>query len=105
MNALTRFDTNALNRAMVGFDNLFNNFETRFANQLNTNYPPYNIGKLDEDNYFVVLAIAGFKKDEIVIEVSNEQLSIKGERKRNEETETHYLHLGLSARDFHRQFQ
>lgn len=106
MNALTRFDTSALNRALVGFDSLFDNFETRFANQLNTNYPPYNVGKLDEDHYFVELAVSGFKKDEITIEVSNEQLTIKGERKRDADAPpTQYLHRGLSARDFQRQFQ
>lgn len=106
MNALTRFDTSALNRALVGFDNLFDNFEARFANQLNSNYPPYNVGKLDEDHYFVELAVSGFKKDEISVEVANEQLTIKGERKRDADaTPTQYLHRGLSARDFQRQFQ
>jgi HSP20 family molecular chaperone IbpA len=50
MNALTRFDTQALNRALVGFDQMFDTFESRFANQLNTNYPPYNVVKTDDDH-------------------------------------------------------
>jgi hypothetical protein len=43
MNAITRFDTAALNRALVGFDRLFDTFEHRFANQVQNNYPPHNV--------------------------------------------------------------
>lgn len=104
MNALTRFDTQALNRALVGFDRLFDNFETRFANQLTTNYPPYNVIKTDQDNYHVEIAVAGFKREEITVEVENETLTIKGEKNRSEEDSVQYLHRGLSARNFVRQF-
>ena len=61
MNALTRFDTAALNRALVGFDRIFDNFETRFANQINNNYPPYNIKKISENKYVIEMAVAGFR--------------------------------------------
>lgn len=105
MNALARLDTSALNRALVGFDRMFDNFETRFANQLNTNYPPYNVIKTDENTYFVELAIAGFKKDEVQIEVENDALTVKGERVREETDTTQYLHRGLSHRNFERKFQ
>ena len=105
MNPLSRFDTQALNRALVGFDRMFDNFETRFANQINNNYPPYNVVKTDENNYFVELAVAGFKKSEISVEVENDYLTIKGERARTDDVEQQYLHRGLSARDFVRQFQ
>ena len=40
MNQLTRFDTNTLNRALLGFDSLFNDFEHRLAGQIKDNYPP-----------------------------------------------------------------
>ena len=105
---LTRLDTNALaqlNRALVGFDRMFDTFETRFANQLATNYPPHNIVRKDEQHYYIEMAVAGFKKDEISVEVEGDQITIKGERKRDEEAELQYIHRGLSARDFSRQFQ
>lgn len=105
MNALTRFDTQALNRALVGFDRMFDTFETRFANQLNSNYPPYNIIKTDEDNYLIEVAVAGFNRKEISVEIEQDQLTIKGEHnKDNVEDTTQYLHRGLSARGFTRQF-
>jgi molecular chaperone IbpA len=105
---LTRFDTNALaqlNRALVGFDRMFDTFESRFANQLATNYPPHNIVRKDQYNYYIEMAVAGFKKDEITVEVEGDQITIKGERKRDEDTDVQYIHRGLSARDFARQFQ
>lgn len=105
MSSLSRFDTQALNRALVGFDRMFDTFESRFGNQLNTNYPPYNVVKKDDDHYFVELAVAGFTKSEITVEVERDQLTIKGEKVRNEDASYQYLHRGLSARDFARQFQ
>ncbi len=106
---LTRFDTNALaqlNRALVGFDRMFDTFESRFANQLSTNYPPHNIVRKDQHNYFIEMAVAGFTKEEISVEVEGEQITVKGERKRVDEDENlQYIHRGLSARDFVRSFQ
>ena len=104
MNALTRIDTQALNRALVGFDRMFDTFESRFANQLASNYPPYNILKDDDDNYVIEVAVAGFKKDEITVEVDQDQLVIKGQKSETANTTTVYMHRGLSARDFVRQF-
>lgn len=105
MNALTRFDTQALNRALVGFDRMFDTFETRFANQLNSNYPPYNVIKSDDDHYVIEVAVAGFNRKEITVEIEQDQLTIKGEHdKDNVEDTTQYLHRGLSARGFTRQF-
>lgn len=103
-NALTRFDTQALNRALVGFDRLFDTFESRFANQLSNNYPPYNVVKTDEDHYQVEIAVAGFTKDEVSVEVEGEFLTIKGSASKTESTTKQYLHKGLSSRDFVRQF-
>jgi molecular chaperone IbpA len=103
---LTRFDTTALNKALVGFDRLFDTFETRFANQLSTNYPPHNIIKTDDTHYQIEIAIAGFKKNEISIEVEQEILTVKGESETsNENTVKQYLHRGLSSRSFVRSWQ
>jgi len=100
-----RFDTNALNRALVGFDTLFNDFESRFANQINNNYPPYNIVKYDEDSYEIQIAVSGFEKDEIAVEIDQNQLVIKGESKSHDAVaDVQYLYRGLAARDFTRIF-
>ena len=103
MNALSRIDTQSLNRALIGFDRLFNDVERRFANQVQTNYPPYNILKHDDDLFEIEIAVAGFDKEDISIEVDQNQLTIKGQRIKEEDVSM-YLHRGLAARDFERTF-
>jgi molecular chaperone IbpA len=105
MTQLVRFDQAALNRALIGFDQLFDSFESRFANQLTTNYPPHNVVKTDEDTYVIEMAVAGFKKNEIAVEVEQDLLTIRGEATApNETAQRMYLHRGLSSRDFERTF-
>jgi molecular chaperone IbpA len=99
MNALTRFDTtalNQLNRALIGFDRLF----TERAYTTNPSYPPYNIIKKSEDNYEIEVAVAGFTLNEIDVEVNQNQLIIKGQSQRETDSEVEYLHRGLAYRDF-----
>ena len=70
MNALTRFDTTALqqlNRAIIGFDRLF--ADRAYSNQT---YPPYNVVKHGEDSYEIEVAVAGFKLSEIDLELRRE---------------------------------
>ena len=105
MTQVSRFDTAALNRALVGFDRLFDTFETRFANQLSSNYPPHNVIKTDDTHYQIEIAIAGFKKDEVSVEVEQAMLTVKGENNTEDHTSTSYLHRGLSKRDFVRTWQ
>ena len=99
---LVRFDTNALNRALLGFDSLFNDFETRFANQINNNYPPFNVLKHDENSYEIQIAVTGFDPKEITVEVDQNQLVVKGHRVNSDDENTVYLQRGLAARDFTR---
>ena len=88
----------AVSRALVGFDRYFNN-----ANQVNGNYPPHNIVKYDDTHYGIEVAVAGFSKDEITVEVDQDQLMITGKKvTANEGVE--YLHRGLAARDFEQSF-
>lgn len=102
MNQLVRFDTNALNRALLGFDSLFDNFEQRFANQLNNNYPPYNILKHDDDSYELEIAVTGFEADEISVEIDQNNLIVKGQRKEVTLSQPNFIHKGLATRDFTR---
>jgi molecular chaperone IbpA len=103
MNALTRFDTQSLNRALIGFDSLFNDVERRFANSVQTNYPPYNVLKHDDDHFEIEVAVAGFDREDIAIEVDQNLLTIKGARLKEDDA-SKYLHRGLAARDFERTF-
>ena len=104
MNQLVRFDTSALNRALVGFDTLFNDFEHRFSNQINNNYPPYNVVKYNDDTYEIQIAVSGFEKDEVTVEIDQNQLIIKGEKADPVDENIEFLHRGLAARDFTRAF-
>lgn len=105
MTQLVRIDTSALNqlnRALIGFDRIFYDFENRL--QGNSNYPPHNVIKYDDDNYEIQIAVAGFDPEEISVEVVQDHLVIKGEHLEVEAETTVYLHRGLAARDFHRVF-
>ena len=83
-----------LSRALVGFDQVFNQ-----RLQTNGNYPPHNIVKYDETHYAIEVAVAGFKKEEITIQVDQDQLIVKGIQQTTETTKE-YLHRGLASRDF-----
>jgi molecular chaperone IbpA len=105
MNALSRFDTTALqhlNRALIGFNRISNDFENRHVNST-TNYPPYNVIQRDENNFEIEIAVAGFDKEDITVAVDQDQLIIRGNRTKDDDSEK-YIHRGLAARDFERAF-
>ena len=96
-----RFNADLLNDPLfIGFDRLLNKAQTFTPSQ--SNYPPYNIVKVDEDNYAIELAVAGFFEDELSIEVKDGILYVEGTKGEHEEGE--YLHKGISARAFRRSF-
>ena len=96
-----------LYKATVGFDRLFNEFENIHTAVNSQGYPPYNISKsLDDDEVYVItLAVAGFKKSEIEIELKEGNLLIHGNVEKKEETGIEYLHKGIAERDFFRSFK
>jgi molecular chaperone IbpA len=95
--------TASLNRHAIGFDNLFNELSrTHLGNSKADNYPPYNIIKVDEHNWAIQVAVAGFGENELNIEFETNVLTITGEKQEAEEHE--YLHKGISARTFTRTF-
>lgn len=82
----------------IGFDTLFD----RLSKINNTNtFPPYNIIKLEENSYIIELALAGFRKEDLNVEVVENVLTITGKPK---ETNEHYLHRSISNRGFIRKF-
>jgi molecular chaperone IbpA len=104
-NALQRIE--AINRALIGFDTMFDQMERRFSNSVSNNYPPHNILKTGENQYEIQIAVTGFEKSEIAVTVEANVLTVKGEGAesvRHENPEIVYLHRGLATRDFVREF-
>lgn len=100
-NSLQRID--ALNRALIGFDSMFNTLERRYANSPQTNYPPYNVARIDENHYNIEMAVTGFEKSEIEVTIEANELTVRGERTSND-TDPEYLYRGLALRNFERSF-
>ena len=104
-NALQRIE--AINRALIGFDTMFDQMERRYGNSVNNNYPPHNILKTGENQYEIQIAVTGFEKSEITVSVESNVLTVTGEGAesiRHENSEIVYLHRGLATRDFAREF-
>ena len=104
---ITSDTLNPLYRATVGFDNLFNEFERLHTQSNSQGYPPYNISKDGDDLYSITLAIAGFKKSEIDVELEDGNLLITGTVKSEDSAkdDIEYLHKGIAERDFVRSFK
>jgi len=104
MTRLTTLDLPQLHRATIGFDRLFNEMETRFANSPNSNgYPPYNIVQINDDEYMISLAVAGFGMDNLDITKDKNILTVEGTSPKGDEN-VNYLHKGIAGRNFRREF-
>ena len=102
MTALRTIDTAALaqlSKALVGFDRYFT-----APHHQNGNYPPHNIVKYNDTHYGIEVAVAGFTKEEITVEVDQDQLTILGTKSVDINDNREYLHRGLAARDFEQTF-
>ena len=84
----------------VGFDDIFNTLQR--ASIPNTNYPPYNIIKKGE-SYFIEMAMAGFKRSDIDIEVKDNTLTISADYGKRED-DIEFIHKGISEREFYKSF-
>lgn len=105
MTNIARFDTQALNRALIGFDRMFDDMESRFVNQMSNNYPPYNVIREGDNHYTIEVAVAGFKKDEIKVTTEDGTLVIEATKEVVEDADgPTYLHRGLASRAFTRSF-
>lgn len=104
---MTRFDLSPLHRSAIGFDNIFSMLDTVSRSERNQpSYPPYNIELTGEDRYCISMAVAGFDRSELDVETEHNTLTISGNKAAagDENTKT-FLHRGIAARDFKRQFQ
>jgi len=95
---------NQLTPYAVGFDRVFDTLNRYVDNNVNsTGFPPYNIQKVGDYKYQIDMALAGFSKDDIEVEVADGTLSVRSDKKEEPEDEFTY-HRGISYRKFERKF-
>lgn len=105
MTRLTTLDLPSFTRTSIGFDRLFDEMDRMFMNSsANNTYPPYNIARLDEDSYAIQVAVAGFTEEELDVTLEKGILRIEGKAQKTDENIT-YLHKGVGARSFRREFR
>ena len=106
---LRSFDIPAIHKFGIGFDHLFDDLMRVNAQQSNNNYPPYDIVQINDDEYMISLAVAGFGFDNLSVIKDKNFLIIEGRHSResvdNEDSTAKYLHKGISERSFRREFQ
>ena len=99
---MNAFDFAPLFRTAIGFDRLARLVDAAAAGDVT--YPPYNIETVGEDAYRVEIAVAGFRPDELNLEVKENVLTVQGRKAANDEPRR-FLHRGLAERNFERRFQ
>ena len=101
--ALSLFDNfNQLTPYAVGYDKLFDNLSRYVDNSVtSTGFPPYNIRKEGDYHYVIEMALAGFSKEDIEIEVADGTLSVRSDKK---DDASDNLYRGISFRKFNRKF-
>ena len=101
---MRNFDFSPLYRSAIGFDRLAHLFNEAQRAEATPSYPPYNIELVNEDQYRISMAVAGFDRSEIEIETERDVLKVAG-RKAKPETQGSYLHRGIASRDFEHSFR
>jgi molecular chaperone IbpA len=87
----------------IGFDRALDTWSHAQTVSSATNYPPYNVIKVDEDNFVVELAVAGFAKTDINLSTADGKLIVKGELS-TEDNDSKFIHRGIAARKFTREW-
>ena len=99
---------NSLRPFSVGFDSIFDEFDRvlESTERHNSNYPPYNIHKINENEFKIEVALAGYSKDDIELELKDSTLTVRNKQKEkivNENTDG-MIHKGISTRQSERAF-
>ena len=103
LNLFDNFNVNQLTPYAVGFDRVFDRLvDYSHNNMASTGFPPYNIKKVGDYGYEIEMALAGFGKEDIEVEVANGILTIRSVKDNSNEPEV--LHRGISYRKFNRRF-
>ena len=102
---MRQFDLTPVYRNTVGFDRLFSMLDQMVSVDPAPSYPPYNIERTGENAYRISVAVAGFTEADLGIEVKENALTIRGDRKPAEgASKPEFLHQGIAARTFERRF-
>ena len=102
----TNFTAGDLERFMgltVGFDTMFDRLMNFSPTQQESGYPPYNIRKVDDYNYVIEIALAGFSERDIEVGVADGVLSVRSKEDKDT-VETEYVHRGIARRSFARKW-
>ena len=84
----------------LGFNDQFVRWETN--KKTTSSFPPYNVKKIDEDNFTIELAVAGYDRDELEINVEKDTLTIKSDKENDDKSE--FMHRGIAGRNFTQHF-
>lgn len=102
---MNTLDLSPFYRSTVGFDRLFNLLDDLSPQETNA-FPPYNIERTGEDTYRISMAVAGFSKDDLVIETKENAIIVKGAKSQSESEQSRdFLHRGIAERSFERRFK
>lgn len=102
---MNRIDLTPLYRSTVGYDRLGSLIDAAFQTEKTSNgYPPYNIEVIEENNYAITIAVAGFKEAELDIQVENGVLTVQGKKQASDDAPKSFLHQGIANRSFERKF-
>ena len=102
MTKLTALDLHPLYRNAIGVDRLFDRLINNIESTSTSNYPPYNIVQVNENEYFIEMAVAGLDEEDLEITQDQNTLIIAGKIEVSEEL--NYLHKGIAGRSFRREF-
>ena len=101
---------NSLRPFSIGFDNMFDQFESLLGDgglSMQSNYPPYNIRKAGKDKYAIEVAVAGFNKDDVEVEYEDNLLTVKTkkvDKAVEKDMDGEIIHRGISQRSFSKSF-
>jgi molecular chaperone IbpA len=101
---------NTLRPFSIGFDDMFDQFENMLGNgglTMQSNYPPYNIRKVEKDKYAIEVALAGFNKQDVEVEFEDNLLTVKTKQVNKSDEDSgdgEIIHKGISQRQFARSF-
>ncbi|EBS6150811.1 heat shock chaperone IbpB [Salmonella enterica subsp. enterica serovar Inganda] len=93
---MRNYDLSPLLRQWIGFDKLANALQNSGESQ---SFPPYNIEKSDDNHYRITLALAGFRQEDLDIQLEGTRLTVKGTPEQRE-NEPKWLHQGLVMQPF-----
>lgn len=103
---MRHIDFTPFHRSTIGFDNLFRMLDSAASLDSEAGgYPPYDIERTGETSYRITMAVAGFRSEDVHVDVKETALSVRGEKKPAESGKSEYLHKGIAQRAFERRFQ